>query len=404
MALTAVKAPAGPLPSVTGGEESAAAAGKPRVKWRFTKSGRLFHAICILLYLASLTSQSGFLLFIIGVFVGCYAINLFEARRMVRQVEVHPPASVHLAEGQRLSQPWRVRNQGDRPAGMMRVDAGQGALLRVGTLAAGAEVSVAPEQVYWKRGVYSHGEASLVSAYPFGFIEATRPLQLPGEVVVYPAVYETHSPRAAGFDSMVGGKYRGNRRSASGSNFAGLRPFQSGDPLKQIHWKSSSKGLGLMVKTFEEELSGRVAVIMDGGHTGDAKIFDDCVRAAGSLMFAALDAGHHVEWIELRRLEAQLYPPFTDGHPILDALARVEMEPGCLQAERLTRAVERVSPRSALVFVLTELAPEVRAVIDPLLARGRVVSIYLPESAVIPPDFTGLPVWTYTEHAMVERA
>ncbi len=402
MTSSVAKAPeAGVGVSPVGGETGLRA---QRIRWRLTETGRLFLVICLLLYLASLTSQSGFLLFMIGIFLGCYFINLFAARQMVGRVEVHPPASVHLAEGHRLAQPWRVMNTGARPAAMIQIDTPAGTLLRVAALAAGAEANVLPEQVFWKRGVYAHGEANLVSVYPFGFMQAVRPLRLAGEVVVYPAVYETQSPKAAGYDAMVGGKYRGNRRSAAGSSFAGLRPFQPGDPLKQIHWKSSSKGRGLMVKTFEEELSGRVAIVMDCGHMGDVKVLDNCVRAAGSLIFAALDIGHHVEWVGLSTLELQLYPPFTDGHQILDTLARVEMAAGCLQEESLKRATTQVSAKSAISLVLTEFTPAVRVVIDELLVQGRIVSVYLPESAKLPQDMAGLPIWTYTEHAMVERA
>jgi uncharacterized protein (DUF58 family) len=177
---------------------------------------------------------------------------------------------------------------------------------------------------------------------------------------------------------MVGGKHRGTRRTTSGTHFAGVRPLQAGDPLKQIHWKSSSKGLGLMVKTYDEELSGRVAVIIDCGHSGDEKVLDDCVRAAGSLMFAALDEGHHVEWIELSTLESHLVPPFDDGHEILDALARVEMKTGCLTETALTQAIAKVSHKSAICLVLTELNADVQKVAHDLRARNRIVSVYVP--------------------------
>ena len=170
---------------------------------------------------------------------------------------------------------------------------------------------------------------------PFGLVRVGRRQRLAGDVVVYPAIYETAPPRAAGYDAMVGGKYKGGRRSNSGSQFSGVRPAQPGDPLKHIHWKSSSKGQGLMTKSFDEELSGRVAFIMDCGQSGDPKILDDCARAAGSLMFAALDEGHHVEWVELAGMNRLIVPPFSDGHEILDTLARIELTGDCLQPDRL---------------------------------------------------------------------
>ena len=91
---------------------------------------------------------------------------------------------------------------------------------------------------------------------------------------------------------------------------------------------------------FEEELAGRVGLILDDGHSGDAKIFDDAARAAGSLMFSALDAGHHVEWISLGELTLRLVPPFADGQEILDRLARMPLAPGCLTAAQAAALLE----------------------------------------------------------------
>lgn len=130
---------------------------------------------------------------------------------------------------------------------------------------------------------------------------------------------------------MVGGKFRGHRQTGAGDHFSGVRPQQPGDSLRQIHWASSAKGLGLMVKVFDEELSGRVAVVLDCGSSGDAAAFDDAVRAAGSLVFAALDAGHHVEWLDLASLEPDLIPPFADGHAILTGWR------GCRPIRRVSR-------------------------------------------------------------------
>jgi uncharacterized protein (DUF58 family) len=228
-------------------------------------------------------------------------------------------------------------------------------------------------------------------------------MKLPGEVVVYPAVYHAQPPRAAGYDVMVGGKFKGNRRTVSGSIFAGVRPMQAGDPLKQIHWKSSAKGQGLMVKTFEEELSGRVSFIMDCGQAGDAKILDDCVRATGSLIFAALDEGHHVEWIDLKQLHLRLIPPFADGHEVLDELARIEEDRGCLQESALRQAVEKVSNKSAVQFVLTDFNAAAREAILQLKSQNRAVALYLPETGEAVEDLGGVPVFTYSECGFVER-
>jgi uncharacterized protein (DUF58 family) len=371
---------------------------------QLTKTGKLFLGVLVLFYLASLTSQSGLLLLPIGILLACYIVNVSGARRALKNLDIHPPPSVHLPEGERVSQPWRVTNRGSEAFGMIEAESPAGSLFRIAHIGANDTASPVPDLSYARRGVYEHGQIRVTSIFPFGLIKAGRRLEVPGEVVVCPAVYETQPPHAAGYDVMVGGKLKGNRRTTSGSHFAGVRPHQAGDPLKHIHWKSSSKGHGLMVKTFDEELSGRISIIMDTGRIGAEQTLDDCIRATGSLIFAALDAGHHVEWIGLSDLELMLIPPFADGHEILDALARVTPDTAGFSEERLHAALGKISHKSAVSFVLTEFHPGARRAMEELIAHHRNVSLYLPHDQPLPDDLGTILVYRYTAEEITSPA
>lgn len=371
---------------------------------RITPAGWVFFSLVVLLYGASITSQSGLLLVPAGIVLGCFAVNVVLAPRALRRLEVAAPASAHVVEGQRLGQPWHVRNLGRSPVALVTARSAAGELFKLPQLAPGAETSLVPELQFHRRGVFAHDQLRLATAFPFGLVRVARRLALAGEVVVHPAVYPLSAPRAAGFDVMVGGKFRGHRQTGAGDQFSGVRPHQAGDSLRQIHWASSAKGLGLMVKVFDEELSGRVAVVLDCSSSGDAKVFDDAVRAAGSLVFAALDAGHHVEWLDLATLEPDLIPPFADGHEILDRLARLSIEPKNLDRERLRGAFERLSVKSAVHLVLTQASPAASEAVAEIRRRGRSVSVYLPVKVQSREDFADAPVWRFREHSMEEVA
>lgn len=369
---------------------------------RLTYKGLLLVTLSVLFYFASVTSQSSMLLLLIGVFLSLCVFNLIGARRAVDQVVLEAPPTAHLAEGGRFNLPWKVTNAGARPGGLLAVTSNAGPLFRAGLLAPDSTVSLVPELAGTRRGVHSYGAVTVASSYPFGLARARRRFSLPGEMVVHPAVYPAAAPRAAGFDAVVGGKFKGHRLTASGASFAGVRPMQPGDPFKQIHWKSSAKGRGLMVKTFEEELAGRVGLVLDTGHTGELEKFDDAARAAGSLMFAALDAGHHVEWIDLGELTPRLVPPSSDGQEVLERLARMPVTRDCLTAERLAAAVERLSRRNALHFVLTAITPAVEEIVDRLARERRLVTVYLPGGGEL--SVAGVELRRYTARAIEEAA
>lgn len=368
---------------------------------RLTAQGKLLLFLCGVLYLASLTSQSGLLLLPIGLLLGCLAVNFFLARRALRQLELEVPPEVHTAEGEPISDPWKIHNRAASRAGFVSAESSAGVLFRQASLGPRSSATVLPTVVGARRGVYPHQEIRLASTFPFGLVKALRKVQLPGELVVHPALYEVTPPKAAGLDPVVGGKHSGHRKTGSGSDFAGVRPMLAGDPLKNIHWKASSKGQGLMVKMFQEELSGRVAFILDHGHSGDSKTLDDCLRAAGSLMFAALDEGHHVEWIDVVDPAPVLFPPFSDGHEMLDRLARIELQADCLTEPRVRAAVGNIFRKSGICFVLTGLTPAVENAVRELVAQHRIVTVYLPATIKVGAGALGCEVRHYRENEII---
>lgn len=371
---------------------------------RLTATGWLFLGMVGLFYGASITSQSGLLLAPAGIILGCFLVNGVSAWRSVRRLAMSAPATAHVVEGHRLDQPWQLRNAGDSDVALVTAESAAGRLFRLTRLTGGAEASVVPELQFHRRGVFPHDQLRLTTAFPFGLVRAARQFALRGEVVVHPAVYPVPPPRAAGFDVMVGGKFRGQRQTGTGDQFSGIRPHQAGDSLRQIHWASSAKGQGLMVKTFAEELSGRVAVVLDCGSSGVEQDFEDAVRAAGSLAFAALDAGHHVEWLDLAAAEPELIPPFADGQALLNRLARVPAEPRSLDPSRLASALARLSPKCAVHLVLTQFTPAVREEVMELRQRGRSVSVYLPRNAASLADLAGASVWHFHGRHLEEVA
>lgn len=371
---------------------------------RITATGWLFLGMVVLFYGASITSQSGLLLVPAGIILGCFSVNGVRAWRAVQRLVVSAPTTAQVVEGHRLDQPWQIRNSAKSAVALLTVESAAGRLFRLAQLAGGTEANVVPELQFQRRGVFPHDQLRLTTAFPFGLVRAARRCALHGEVVVQPAVYPVATPRAAGFDVMVGGKFRGHRQTGAGDQFSGVRPHQAGDSLRQIHWPSSAKGQGLMVKTFAEELSGRVAIVLDCGSSGDAQIFDNAVRAAGSLTFAALDAGHHVEWLDLATQEPEVIPPFADGQAILNRLARLPLELRSLEAGRLQRALPQLSTKCAVHLVLTQATAAACEAVAELRQGGRSVSVYLPAGTPGAVDFGDAAVWHYQERNMEEVA
>jgi uncharacterized protein (DUF58 family) len=97
-----------------------------------------------------------------------------------------------------------------------------------------------------RRGLLPMGRMMLRTRYPLGLFRAWSYVDLDMHCVVYPRPEDPAAPLPA-----PGGE-RGEGAALAGGNedFAGLRPYQPGDPTRRIAWKADARGSGLMSKVF----------------------------------------------------------------------------------------------------------------------------------------------------------
>jgi uncharacterized protein (DUF58 family) len=348
------------------------------VRRRLTSVGKLFLGLMFLFYVASVTSQSGLLLLLIGLLAGCFIVNWSFATRNARYLKVIPPQDAYLVEGEAPGQPWKFENPASKHAEVMEILHGGQVLFRLPVVKTKESVSALPQVKYDRRGVYPNALVTICSAAPYGLIRASRQAQLPGQVVVFPRIYDVDSPAATGVEMISGGRSRGGRRVNTGTHFAGVRSWQPGDSLKQVHWKTTARRGEMMVKTFEEELGGRVSLLLDCG-PAEIRVVDHAVRAVGSLGVAALQAGHQLEFIDLTDEPVLRYAAFSDEGEFLERLARYETP-----ADRRLPEARGIWRRSTVGLIGTVWREEWRAWIDEVRGMNRPVQIYLPDGAPAP--------------------
>lgn len=99
----------------------------------------------------------------------------------------------------------------------------------------------------------------LETADPMGLFRVRLERTFEVQVLVYPApeldspAWPAPSPRADG--TAKSGGQSVFLPGGEGEDFAGLRPYQPGDPLRRIAWKQSVRGEGLLSKQFETPVS-----------------------------------------------------------------------------------------------------------------------------------------------------
>ncbi|HBM15832.1 MAG TPA: hypothetical protein DD381_05765 [Lentisphaeria bacterium] len=355
-----------------------------RIKIYLTKAGLSFLGLLALFYYFSLITEIGLLIIIIGIFIGCYVLNLVSAYRTINKVLIEDFNTLKTTEKYMFTSSLTIANKARTFTGSFSLNSDYGTILRVSSIKPKETRHLTPEIIFNNRGVYPIDSMRIESQFPFSLVKVSRKIKIKGEFLVLPAVYDCNPPKASGFEPMLGGTFSGKHKTPHGNDFAGIRPFQSGDMMKQIHWKSSAKGLGLMVKEYTEELSGKISFIIDSTFvqlSDNESITDSAIRAAGSLIFASLDSSHTIEILNLKEQIIHTYQPFSDSDMILDYLARLEVSKNPYEIEKLNNSLSLVSKSSSLCFIFSLLNNKILNCLYYLAENGRVINLLLPHES-----------------------
>lgn len=243
-----------------------------------TMPGLVFGAAMLVLLIGSINYmlQLGFLLtFLVAsmALVGMHSTHANLAQVVLRGVRVEPVFAGELAVFElSVTNPTTVDRFALRffflptaGAGSSRQLFGLGAVQAVAPLEVSIElpargdctVGVPLEAAH--RGYLPAPRIVVETRFPFGLWRAWAYLIPALTATVYPAPELDAPPLPA----TAGGDTEGEGLAATGDDFAGVRPYQPGDPLKMIAWRLAARSDELSVKQFEARGGGEVMLDYD---------------------------------------------------------------------------------------------------------------------------------------------
>lgn len=101
-----------------------------------------------------------------------------------------------------------------------------------------------------RRGWHDIETITLSSTYPLGLFRAWSPIRFNAKALVYPKpnAAELPFPEAEGSQIQT---LQSPTKKKGNDDFFGLKEYQQGDSIKQIHWKAFAKGQGLFSKQYD---------------------------------------------------------------------------------------------------------------------------------------------------------
>lgn len=230
------------------------------------------------------------------------------------------------------------------------------------------------------RGYY-HLEACVISGGDFfGFIERRRTFPLSNDLLVYPRYRELNS-WSLGDGNFSGTIHVSHRYSDDVAAVRGVRDYQRGDRMSQIHWRASARGTGLKTKEFEHQAMNQVVFFLDVEkehyQNKPFQLFETAVKLTASLTAYANRNQYHYGLVYKQKDRVAIPPACSPTHffRVFDQLARV-MPEGTDSFVRILRREALEQPPGVTLTVITAcLDKELVDLLTRLSHRGRRVQL-----------------------------
>ncbi|GMA94042.1 hypothetical protein GCM10025881_08660 [Pseudolysinimonas kribbensis] len=244
-----------------------------------------------------------------------------------------------------------VANAGQKRSAPSRMELPVGAGLAefvIGPLQPGAEHEELFAIPTNRRAVIVAGPAVSVRGDQLGLLRRALRWTDPVELFVHP-VTTPLAPSAAGLIRDLEGETTKTVVN-SDISFHALRPYQPGDPLRNVHWRTTARTGQLMVRQFEETRRSRLTIVFDDAktHWASDDEFELGVSIMASLAGQVLRDGNRVSVVsEARELRTRTVTT------MLDDSCRLERVSSAFRTVReMARDVTAQLPDPSVVIVI----------------------------------------------------
>jgi uncharacterized protein (DUF58 family) len=187
------------------------------------------------------------------------------------------------------------------------------------------------------RGKYVIGPLRVRVADSFGLVEINRSFASTSSLTVTPKIIPLSRPPTAG--NWLGGDEGRQSIAATGDDDVAPRAYQTGDPLRRVHWRSTARYGELMVRREEQHWRNTATLFLDARRLAypTTAAFELAVSAAASIGVHMADEGFEAQLVTDRGV-IPCQGRFQDA--LLDALAviRPSPEPGLHRGVSALRA------------------------------------------------------------------
>src|SRR5665648_44272 len=238
-----------------------------------------------------------------------------------------------------------------------------------------------------KRGHYFWDHFTIVVSDPLGVFEKNVEIASSQQIIVQPRLSQLRPIPLRPASTLHSTGLVPARLAGSGTDFWGVRHYQSGDSLRHINWQKTARHPGhFFTRQFEQEEIMDVAIILDTRFSierneGENNLFEKSISAAASLAEVFLREGNRVGLLVFGQQMRHLFPGYGKHqlNSILRTLTLVHPSP-TLSLSNLETMQKRIfQNRSQVIMISTPFFEDLHAYTK-MRASGHPVLLICPDS------------------------
>ncbi len=259
---------------------------------KHTKAGYVFVLLMVAVAGASFNTGNNLLYILLSVMLSGLFASFLISEYIIISLEIERDAPEVVTERTPFRVTYSVKNKKKvMPTMALAIEEKLGTLdimSLVSFAGPGTVVKAKAPAMTGKRGRVKFEDTIIRTTAPFGFFDKAKRVPLGGEVISLPRTDEV----AVDLDEIqASGEERPRSKPGQGDELFGFRSYVRGDPVKDVHWKTSARSGKMMVRQREAEEERRLRLVLAVSDSGLDPSREEAVRKAASLASSALDQG-----------------------------------------------------------------------------------------------------------------
>ncbi len=290
---------------------------------RITWLGLFFSLAVVLVGLSAFASANNLLFLLLAAMLSTLMISGFISRLSLSGLEINLAVPQHISARRKFTARLSVRNtKGWVPSFSTHLagtsETGFTSALYFPMVPGGATIEEVVEVSFARRGRHTRGSFQVSTRFPFGFTERRAPVNLAGEVVVYPCLdpLPAFEELMAEISGEISARYRGR-----GHDFYRIRPYEAFESARHVDWKASAHTGDLQVREFAREQEHLIELFLDLDVPGALDGFEPAVECCAYIAWRIAQRGARLR-LRTQEFDACL-PEECDIYAILKYLALV---------------------------------------------------------------------------------